>query len=127
MWLLSGSHLHEQRGGPGTPKWLSPFAVVLSITACTASFLQFPLFGAHFAALGDRAAQSALARWNGFFILSALCFVISVVLIFRQRRQNGESTPATTFVTSVIVVIAGVVFEVCCLALIGYIRHVVSR
>lgn len=100
---------------------------MLLITMGTFSFLQFPLYARHFAALGDKHAELVLALWPFWEITGVLCLSAAAILIYRMRKDSDDSPVIVNVVVSGTIALAGVAVEIMALMVVGYVWHYLTR
>jgi hypothetical protein len=99
-----------------------PLAVLL-ITAWNVHLGYYPLYGDHFARLGDRQAIHHLQqwhRWNPGFIV---CLILGAAVLYRAMREDEDGSPVICSVASATAILIVIVFEWLLIAAVEYIRY----
>ena len=99
-----------------------PIAVLLT-TAWNVHLGSYPLYGDHFARLGDQQAIHRLQlwhRWNPVFIM---CLLFAPIILYKALRDDEDRSPVITAVASATIVFTVIVLEWILIAAVGYFRY----
>jgi hypothetical protein len=99
-----------------------PIALAL-VTCFTVHLLWYPLYGEHFARLGDQNAVRAIRQWHLWNPIFILGLAAGWAILFSIMRRQGDRSRIIASVTSATVLLAIIVLELLLLAAYGYIRY----
>ena len=102
--------------------------IALLITLSTVCFLQALMVGAShsYHAGGDQAYRAQLEGY-AYLICASLFTVVTVLLVYRRKRLDDESTSFVTIVSATTLVFAGIALEVVLYIVFGYLQHMGRR
>jgi len=99
-----------------------PVGLVL-VTIFTLHLLWYPMYGEHFARLGDQRAADGVRQWHFWNPVFIVGLVVGWAILYTVLRREGDRTRIIAAVTSATVALAIIVLELLLIAGYGYIRY----
>jgi hypothetical protein len=99
-----------------------PVAFAL-VSGFTLHLLWYPMYGEHFARLGDQIAIQAIRRWHLWNPLFIIGLAVGWAILYSIMRRDGDRSRIIATMTSATVLLAIIALELLLIATYGYIRY----